>query len=1074
MASTFDVYPQPQTALKSVNTLSKWTQAVTERRSADAPFNFMYIRIAMAGPTPANPANYPGIQLQAGTGDPVTGPYDGSSPGSVYDQPGGINGPGQNVGDAYFIGPSAHGVYYVKVLLYVATPSSWNVIVTNNDVAARSFMFVVSSADGGPDGGAEQPWISAATAVDFSELLVGDTGNMNLSIANQGTGDLTGIAGAFSGTDAASFTFTAPAAAIGPNSSGLAAITLTPVGSTKSLSATVTLTSNDTTVTSTAGHNNIAAMSGRVEQLELAFLVDASGSMALDPDGHDTNISGNISLTRYGILLTAVEAALTALKNHAANKGNFGLTIYPNITGFPALPSAPYGGPFPVPSPSAADFQSGKPLLITDGNTNSVVTELQKHFTRENGAGTPMGTGIQAAIGDKAGTFPWGFFGNDDTSKNLNRRWLFLMTDGNQNSGPDPSDFYTTTGSFTAKKIRVGTIGYGTETAITQPVNKVLLQAIAQHGYLSDNLNYNFTEATGLPGDINMFIKPLMYQGLNFDTGVDPGGTLTATNPVVTRQISITPYDEQLSFFVAWTTVNAERLRVQVRTPLGELLETPGGGYTVDSNPRFRMLTFPRAFLANLRDPANPRFGVWTLILTLNPAVGIAERRAAAVDSEKYNYDIFLSSRLKLRAELNQKSYAPGDTIQVSARLTLDGTGIPYASVTLSRVVPGAAHLNFLARSPLSAAEYSREAETQHANPDIDSTGIKLLGLAKKGLTFDPSASTEVINMVDAGNTGVYVASTGNTSVPGTYSFLITAVGTLPDGTLFRRERALDIQVSVQPDPQFTLFHIDYSVIVQGGQKLNQAVMTVSPQDRFHNVIFIDPRVDPSIVFTTTAGDFPGPIVDNHDGTYTRTLVYGPTDNPVVGVIVGGTVAVPKTPVVNLPGLHYIDRVFQFRPGREAAPGANKHTDPHACLGDFTARPAPQFVALGGGGSIVVGFKDHAMVGSGGNDDVTIFVATDEEPRPYLVEATDDDDRDDWHEIGRSAGVTQSFGLQRHSRVMKARALRITDLSGRIRNNNGTPSASPGVSVVAVGALKVEEAHTDILEAVENIFKKIF
>jgi hypothetical protein len=1076
---TFDVYPQPQSAPKSLDTgLNKvWTQAVAERRSADAPFNFMYIRITMVGPTPGSAANYPAIQLQAGTGDPVTGPYNGSSPGSVYDQPGGINGPGTNVGDAYFIGPSANGVYFVKVLLYVATPSSWKVIITNNDVAPRDFVMVVASADGGADGGAEQPWISAdTTPVNFSEVLVGDTGFLNLTIANKGTGDLTGITGTFSGPDAASFSFTPPVNPISPNGSDVGQVALLAVGTTKSLSATLKLTSNDTTVTGTPGHNSNAIISGQVEQLELAFLVDASGSMALDPDGHDTNISGNISLTRYGILLTAVEAALTALKNHAANKGNFGLTIYPNITGFPALPSAPYGGPFPVPSPTAADFQAGKALAITETNTASVAASLQQHFTRENGASTPMGMGIQAAMGDKAGTLPWGFFLNDDTSKNSNRRWLFLMTDGNHNSGPpDPPDFYSGAGSFVAKKIKVGAIGYGTETAITQPVNKTLLQTIAQKGYLADNLNFNFTEATGLPSDVNMFIKPLMYQGLNFDTGADPGGVLTSTNPVVTRQISITPYDEQLSFFVSWTTANAERLTVQVRTPLGELLEAQAAGYTVDSNPRFRMLTFPREYLANSKDPANPRFGVWTLILTLNQVILEIGRqpKAAAIDSEKYNYDVFLSSRLKLRPELSQKGYAPGDKIQISARLTLDGTGIPYASVTLSRVVPGAAHLNFLARSPLSAQEYSQAAEAAHANPDIDSTGIKLLGLAKKGLTFDPLSSTEVINMVDAGNTGAYVASTSNTSVPGTYSFLITAVGTLADGTFFRRERALDIQVSVQPDPQFTVFHVDYSVIVQREQKLTQAVMTVSPQDRFGNVIFIDPRVDPSIEFTTTAGTFPGAIVDNHDGTYSRTLVYAPTDHPVVGVIVGGTVAVPPTPVVTLTALHYIDKVFQFRQGREAAPGANKHTDPHACLGDFTTRPTPQFVSLGGGGSIVVGFKDHAMVGSGGGD-VTIFIAADEEPRPYLVEATEDDDRDDWHEIGRSAGVTQSFGLLHHSRVIKARALRITDLSGRIRNNDGSPSASPGVSVVAVGALKVEEAHTDILEAIENIFKKIF
>jgi len=1076
---TFDVYPQPQTALKTLDTaLNKvWKQAIAERRSADTPFNFMYIRVAMAGTVPASPANYPTLQMQAGTGDPVTGPYDGSSPGSVYDQPGGIGGAGQNVGDAYFFGPAADGTYLIKILLYVPPGTNWSLIITNNDVGNRDFMFVVASDDGGVDGGARQPWISADTAVNFGEVLTSDSGNKNLSIKNQGTGDLTTITGVFSGTDAASFTFTPPANPIGPNTSDTALITLAPVASTKPLSAAVTVSSNDKTVTSTPGHNNVAALSGQVEQLELAFLVDASGSMALDPDGHDTNISGNISLTRYGILLTALEAAMNALAVHAANKGFFGLTIYPNITGFPATPSAPYGGPFPVPSPSAADFQSGKPLAITAGNTNSVLTALQQHFTRENGASTPMGTGIGAAIGDKLGTIPWGFFQHDDTSKNSNRRWLFLMTDGNQNDGPDPSDFYASTGSFAAKKIRVGAIGYGTETAITQPVNKALLTAIAQHGYLSDNLNYNFTEATGDPSDINMFIKPLMYQGLNFDTVTDPGGVLTSTNPVVTRQVPITAYDEQLSFFVSWTTVNAQRLRVQVRTPLGELLEDPGAGYTVNTNPRFRMLTFPKAFLANLRDPANPRFGVWTLILTLNPIIEIEARPAAAavaVDSEKYNYDVFLSSRLKLQAQLNQKSYAAGDTIQISAPLTLDGTGIPNASVTLSRVLPGAGQANFLARSVLSAEEYNQEAKEQSANPDIDSTGIKLLGLAKKGLTFNPLSSSGVINMVDASNTGVYVASVSNTSVPGTYSFLITAVGALPDGSTYRRERALDIEVTVEPDPKSTLFHVDYSVITVGGRTLNQAVLTVTPQDRFPNAIFLDPRVDPSLAFTTTAGSFPNPIVDNHDGSYSRTLVYAPGDNPVVGVIVGGTVAVSKTPVVNLSGQHYIDRVFQFRPGREAVPGANKHTDPRACLGDFTTRPTLQFVSLGGRGSIVVGFKDQAMVGTGGGDDVTIFIARDEEPRPYLVEASDDDDCDDWYEIGRSPGVTQSFGLQHKGKVMRARALRISDLSERIRNNNGTPSPSPGPSIVAASALRLDKAHTDILEAIENVFKKIF
>ena len=1066
---TFDVYPQPQTAPVNIAAGATSVTAFSERRSADAQ-PLMYIRVAMVGG-----AVDPTFKLQAGAGDPVVVP----SVSGIWDQAGGP-GNGNYVADS-FLSPPAQGVYLLTVQ-FNTTPlppvESWKLTITNNDAAARDFMFVVSSADGGADGGAKQPWISADAAANFSEILVTDTGILNLKIANKGTGDLTGITGALSGTNAASFTFTAPVAAISPNSSGTGQVTLLAVATPQQLAASLKLSSNDTTVAGTAGHNNIAAISGQVEQLELAFMLDASGSMALDPNGGTTNIATNINATRYGILKSALTLALTALGNHANGKGSFGVGMYPDITLFPALPNTIYGGPFPVPSPSAADFQVSMP--ITPPDAASAITALDQHFTRVNGASTPMGSGIQHAVGDAAGTLPWGYFTSTKPFIDLNRRWLFLMTDGNHNDpaagvSPKPDDWYAGPGSFATKKIQVAAIGYGTETAVTEPVNKTLLTTIAQKGYLSDATHFHFTEATGATDEIDTFIKPLMYQGLNFETVADPGGTLTSANPTVTRQVSVTRYDDQLSFVVSWNTFDAQRLRVQVRTPLGELLEAPAAGFTVDTNARFRMLTFQKDFLANLRDPANPRFGVWTLILTLNPILEIEARAAADIDSENYNYDVFVSSRLKLQPELNQKSYAPGDKIQISAHLTLDGTGIPFASVTLSRVIPGAAHLNFLARSPLTAQEYNAVAEAQSANPDIDSVGIKLLGLAQKGVTFGLSASNDVVNMVDANNTGVYVATTGNTSVPDTYKFLITAVGTLPDGTLFQRERKLDIQVAVQPDPKFTVFRIDYSVITQGDQKLTQAVLVVTPLDSFSNAFFIDPRVDPSIVFTTTAGTFSGPIADNHDGSYSRTLVYAPTDNPVVGVIVGGTVVVPKTPIASLQALHYVDKVFQFKLGREAVAGANKHKDPQACLGDFTTKPAPPpFVSLGGGGSVVVGFKDQAMEGGAGSDDVTIFIAADQEPRPYLVEATEDDDDDQWCEIGRSPGVTQSFGLQRNSKVITARALRITDLSWKMRNLDGTASPSPGVSILAVGALKVCEAHCDVLEDIGEFFKKIF
>jgi len=43
-------------------------------------------------------------------------------------------------------------------------------------------------------------------------------------------------------------------------------------------------------------------------------------------------------------------------------------------------------------------------------------------------------------------------------------------------------------------------------------------------------------------------------------------------------------------------------------------------------------------------------------------------------------------------------------------------------------------------------------------------------------------------------------------------------------------------------------------------------------------------------------------------------LVY-PRDKPGVGVVVGGTIVVPKVPVVDVSGLVFVDKVFAFRMG---------------------------------------------------------------------------------------------------------------------------------------------------------------
>jgi hypothetical protein len=1050
----FDVYPLAHTAPLNIGAgVSTPTSLSTERRSAELPNNIMYIRVAIIGSAIA-----PTFTLQAGAGDPVQVP----SAFGIYDQPGNM---GHYVGDSYLT-PEANGVYLIKVLFDAAmtTASNWKLTIKNNDGAPRNFTFVVASSDGE----ARQSWIDMntnLTATPF-EVLITEAGAFTLRVFNYGTGDLTSLGGTLTGPDAGKFTFVAPVTPVTPNGLVDVPVKLAAVGSPATLSATLTVASNDPfpQVVATPSHNSIVAISGKVEQLEIAFMLDGSGSMAFSPGGSSI-ISTLPNNTRWGMLKSAAEAALTALGNHASGKGKFGVGVYPDITPFPAHASDAYGGPFPVPSPSAADFGALTDISVANikAVADSTTGTLEQHFVREWGGATPMGAGIAHSIGPKDGTKPWGYFSSDPTAVSTNRRWLILMTDGNQNSGQDPSDFYAGAGSFQAKNIQVAAIGYGNPVAdagaaIIAPVNDALLKSIVTAGFNGTVTRYHFVNAADNTDLTTSFIKTLFLDGLQFDTTVDPGGVLTATNPTVSRQISISQYDRKLSFVVAWTTYNAQRLQVQVITPLGEVIEDVGHGYTIDFNPRFRMFTFDQDFLQNVAKPSQPRYGTWTLIITLNEIIlQVVEDPAAAVDSEIYDYQVIVDSRLRLRSQLNQTTYAPGDSINVSALVTLDWLGIPNVSVTLSRVIPGTAHLNWLAGSAVTADEYNQVATAQQKDPDIDSLGIKQLALAAKGVRYTPVVNSDVVNMVDPDGKGIYVAGLANTALPGSYPFMITAVGALPDGTLFRREQPVNIELVVQPDPKFTIFHVDYGIFTQGGQTMTRATMTVRPLDRFGNVVLLDPQFDPSLLFTSTGGVFEGPIVDNHDGSYTRILDYPSGQTVGVGVIVGGVAVVPSVPLVNISGLTFVDKVFTFTLGREATPGANQHRDPNACLGNFTTKTPPVFVSLGGRGSIVVGYSDRHIVGQGGSDDITVFVAPDEQPRPYSVEVTSEDELDEWVEIGRSPGVTQSFGISQGSKKRNALAVRITDRSGRVRNNDGTPSSSPGVSILALGAKRVDE-----------------
>jgi hypothetical protein len=87
---------------------------------------------------------------------------------------------------------------------------------------------------------------------------------------------------------------------------------------------------------------------------------------------------------------------------------------------------------------------------------------------------------------------------------------------------------------------------------------------------------------------------------------------------------------------------------------------------------------------------------------------------------------------------------------------------------------------------------------------------------------------------------------------------------------------------------------------------------------------------------------------------------------------------------------------------------------------------------------------------------MTVFVSEDADRRRYSVDVLPAGQRTKWVTLGTATG-TQSFSLSR-GRVKSATAVRITDLSGRLRDGQFKPDAAPGVGIVGVGVRKIGDA----------------
>jgi hypothetical protein len=334
--------------------------------------------------------------------------------------------------------------------------------------------------------------------------------------------------------------------------------------------------------------------------------------------------------------------------------------------------------------------------------------------------------------------------------------------------------------------------------------------------------------------------------------------------------------------------------------------------------------------------------------------------------------------------------------------------------------------------------------------------------------------------------TGTYRGSFTATQQPGSYAFLVVATGTDGQGSPFTRHQTWTSVVTPLPDAASTLVSITYQLV--GAQM--QATLRVWPQDRFGNVILVDPAISQAIQVLLAGGAVAsGPLTWNLDASYSQNFTFPVSTTPSVGVTVNGVAVLPPAPLPVFARLTFVNEALQYVEGRQATPTSNAYTDPAKALGDPSQKPLSAMLSLGAGGLASFAVKGPPLR----PQSAIVFVAPDTDLRAYAVDVLPAQAGVGWVEIGRSRGVTAAFGLVANppprldtkgweievsGRIAGesfdvkipltgrlrppvdpiARlggkgilSIRIRDLSNEVDNPDGTPSASPGVSLLGIG-----------------------
>lgn len=857
---------------------------------------------------------------------------------------------------------------------------TWSLQIGNNNAGAHEYMWVVGSNNAQ----SQQPWLFIeAGAGDFfaqndCQVLVNGTDQLDIVLRNYGTAAIT-VNGGGANVVLGNFTVQSVPTTIPIGGSDTVTVVFD-APATPGISSVlwdVDYVSTPPGADSPAPQDSVG-LSCRHARVEVVYVADASGSMARTPEG---TIPGAGESSRWQLMVDAVGNLMGELVGFASGAGTAKVLMFPDITGI-------------TPGGSPADALTQR--LIHDGDIQaSLPADVDAAFGAflplPGMAGTAIIEAVIAAMDDH--------FDTDPTAVARNRRTLVLLTDGSNTHGRPLSTLLpggSHAGLLAARNITVVGVAYGRDD-VTDPfhVDHALVTDIAALTADGAALIASDTTTTSL----NQAFTKAAAKGLCVGVVIDPKGVLTDKARHAYHPVCITRYDRAVSFVVNWPR-KADEPTIELRRPDGVVITEKDAdldaNITYDRSKQRKIITVQHKYLGDPSDPGNTRYGAWVL-------------HVFAGDKAKppipYEWGVLADSGARLKIDVADDVVFAGQPIELSARFTLNGLPVANAAITLRATVPVESRVNLLALAQLPE-DAKKKAKDELKGEDVTGVDIKARAAVIAKFKFPSKGDSErtiTVPFKDAGN-GVYRATLPNTAVQGRYELAISALAEV-DGCCLCREHGVTVRVTPRPEPELSA--LTFQTVLEG----NLAITTISvtPKDRFGNLVLIDPLANDFVAITSDEREvkFRTPLTTEFDGTYRRVVEHDPGKPPRIDVRVGEVLVFDDVPVPVEGKLSWMERVVQHDRGKEAQPGINRHPLAEHALGNAFSKPKDEFLSLGAGGVVILGAKELIFRPK----ELTIFVQPDEELRPYQIDvlAGVRDQKPTWITLGKSKGLTERF-----------------------------------------------------------------